>query len=57
MDYLVGLRVLFYALVLLRVFMFAMNPRKKINIKERIYRKYVFSFGEQIRSYGEAENF
>ena len=38
------LRLLFYILVILKIIELVFSKRKKMDIKERVYRKYVFSY-------------
>lgn len=45
------LRVLFYILVIMKILELVFIKRKKMDIKERVYRKYVFSYAELIRDF------
>ncbi len=50
-NFLYFLRILFYILVLMKILELVFIKRKKMDIKERVYRKYVFSYAELIRDF------
>jgi hypothetical protein len=47
------MRLLFYILVALKLLEFVFSKKRKMDIKERVYRKYVFSHAEMIREFNE----
>jgi hypothetical protein len=50
-NFLYFLRILFYILVVMKILELVFIKRKKMDIKERVYRKYVFSYAELIRDF------